>query len=157
MAVPVTSHHAGQQAVAAGDRVKAMLAPLEWVCRYREQRGDDSARFEVTPRNAHALPFSIAIAPGGINIDCGAFSIRELPLPEAGIALAIVEAILAGRVHQVRRLKANGAPRVVKTYIVGDKGELIFKNRRSANVLGSFLASRGSETTERLRFAAYAG
>jgi hypothetical protein len=157
MAASVTSHHAGQQAVAAGDRVKAMLTPLEFVCRYREQRGDDSARFEVTPRNARALPFNIAIAPGGINIDCGAFSIRELPLPEAEIALAIVEAILAGRVRQARRLKGNGAPRVVKTYVIGNRGELIFKNRRSGGVLDGLRLRRGPEATERFRFAAYAG
>ncbi|MGL4240069.1 MAG: hypothetical protein ACRCTI_03050, partial [Beijerinckiaceae bacterium] len=98
----------GRKAFDLGQRVKAMLAPLEDVCRYREQRGDDFASFDVTPRDKQALPFRIVIAPGGVNIETALFSVRELPLSEARIAERFVTAIIAGRVRRVTRLAASG-------------------------------------------------
>ena len=38
----LNTEHRGEKAAAAGDRVKALLEPLEGVCRYRERRGDES-------------------------------------------------------------------------------------------------------------------
>jgi hypothetical protein len=144
--------HRGEKAVAAGDRIKALLEPLETVCRYRERRGDDTASFDVTPRRADALAFSIAIAPGGINLDCVAFAIKELAVEEAAVAVSLVEAILAGRVRQVRRIKGSGAPLAVKAYVFDPEGRLLFKQRRSTAFAG---LSRGG-TLQRLRAAPYA-
>ncbi len=144
--------HRGEKAAAAGDRIKALLEPLEPVCRYRERRGDDTASFDVTPKEKQALPFAIAIAPGGINIDSAAFAIKELAVEEADIAVALVEAILAGRVRQVRRVKSGGAPLATKAYVFDGEGRLLFKHRRSTALAG---LSRG-DRIERGRFRPYA-
>ena len=144
--------HVGKQVSRLGERVKAILAPLEEVCRYREQRSDDMAQFTVTPRNKAALAFHIAVAPGGINLDCEVASIHELPLTEAEIAIALVEAILAGRVAQVRQIRANGQPRVTKVYFIDGTGRMIFKQRKSSGWLA--LTPRAVRTV-RLRFADY--
>ncbi len=144
--------HRGEKAAAAGDRIKALLEPLEPVCRYRERRGDDTASFDVTPKEKQALPFSIAIAPGGINLDCAAFAIKELAVEEAEIAVALVEAILSGRVRQVRRVKASGAALAAKAYVFDGAGKLLFKQRRSTAFAG---LSRGGRI-ERGRFRPYA-
>ncbi len=144
--------HRGEMAVAAGDRIKALLEPLETVCRYRERRGDDTASFDVTPRQKEALAFSIAIAPGGINLESAAFAIKELAVEEADVAVSLVEAILAGRVRQVRRVKAGGAPLTAKAYVFDAEGRLLFKQRRSTALAA---LSRGG-SIQRLRAAPYA-
>jgi hypothetical protein len=145
--------HQGLRVVALGDRIKALLVPLEGVCRYREQRGDDSAIFDVTPRNKEALAFKISLAPGGIDLECPAFAIKELALDETEAAVAIAAAILGGRVRQVRELKRTGAVRRMKTFVFDDANRLIYKNRKSR--LLPFLAGR-PEKILRVRFAAYA-
>jgi hypothetical protein len=141
----------GRMAARLGDKVKILLRPLEEVCRYRERRSEDTAAFDVTPRRKAALGFSIAIAPGGINIDTAAFSIKELAVEQADIALALVDAVLAGRLRQVRQMKAGGEPRVTKTYIFDEDGRLLFKNRKS----GALTAFARPTRTERIRFAPY--
>jgi hypothetical protein len=153
MNAAVPFEHQGLRVVALGDRIKALLEPLEGVCRYREQRGDDSASFDVTPRNKEALAFKIAFAPGGIDLACAAFAIRELALDESETAMAIVAAILGGRVRQVRELKQGGAVRRMKTFVFDDANRLIYKNRKSRMM--PFLAGR-PERVVRVRFAAYA-
>lgn len=151
MASPIPEHR-GDRAAALGRRIKALLAPLESVCRYRERIGEDSARFEVRPSNPAALAFMLAIAPGGINLDCAAFSIKELPIEEDAMAQALVAAILAGRVRELRRIGRGGAPRAAKAYVFDAEGRLLFKNRKS-----SLLALLpGPRRIERRRFAAYA-
>lgn len=146
------SANRGAMAAAAGQRIKALLSPLETVCRYREQRGDDYARFEVTPRAREALPFSVAVAPGGINIDSPALSIREFPLEDANVTIAIIEAILAGRVRRVVQRKANGSDRMSKTYVFGETGQLLFRFRRASGLTA--LSRPGGMT--RIRYAPYA-
>jgi hypothetical protein len=145
-------NHMGKQVFNLGERIKAILTPLEMVCRYREQRNDDMAQFTVTPRNKAALAFSIAAAPGGINLNSAVMAIHELPLTEAAIAVALVEAIVAGRVSQVRRIRANGQARVTKVYFIDESGKLIFKQRKSSGWLP--LTPRAVRT-ERVRFADY--
>jgi hypothetical protein len=152
MSIAVLPDHKGLQVVATGDRIKVMLVPLAGACRYREQRGDDVAIFDVRPRNTAALAFVISIAPGGINLESSAFSIKELPLDKAGVAIEIVAATLAGRIRQVRLIKGNGRTRSMKTYVFDAKGQLVFKNRKGG--LLSFLAGR-SFRSERVRFADY--
>ncbi len=147
----LNADHRGEKAAAAGDSVKALLEPLEGVCRYRERRSDDTANFDVTPRRQSALPFSIAIAPGGINVDCAAFAVKELAVEEAAIAIALVEAILAGRVRQVRRVRSGGALLAAKAYVFDADGRLLFKHRRSTAFAG--LSPRGR--FERRRFQPY--
>lgn len=147
----LNTEHRGEKAAAAGDRVKALLEPLEGVCRYRERRGDDTANFDVTPRQKEALPFSIAIAPGGINVDCAAFAVKELAVEEADVALALVEAILGGRVRQVRRTRASGALLAAKAFVFDAEGRLLFKHRRSTAFAG--LSPRGR--FERRRYRPY--
>ncbi len=154
MLITVNPEHKGQVVVALGNRIKAMLVPLEDVCRYREQRGADSASFDVTPRDKAALPFAISIAPGGIDVTCRVFEIRELSLDEAEVAVQIVAAVLSGQIRQVRQLKGNGAVRKKKTYVFDSVGQPIFKHR-TAGVL-PFLAGRVART-ERVRFAPYRG
>ena len=144
--------HRGLQVVALGDRLKALLAPLEGVCRYRERRGDDTAAFDVTPRREDALAFAVAAAPGGINLDCAAFTVKELAIEQADVAASLAEAILAGRVRQVRRLGRNGSAMAAKAFVFDAEGRLIFKQRRSTAFAG--LAGKGR--IERRRFAAYA-
>ena len=151
MALAVNPDDLGRMAARLGDKVKALLQPLEEVCRYRERRSEDTANFDVTPRRKAALGFSIAIAPGGINIDTTAFSIKELAVEQADIALALIDAVLAGRLRQVRQIKAGGAPRVTKTYIFDESGRLLFKNRKSE----AFTAFTRPARTERIRFAPY--
>jgi hypothetical protein len=152
MPMAVLPDHKGLQVAAAGDRIKVLLVPLADVCRYREQRGDDVAIFDVRPREAAALAFVISMAPGGINIESSAFSIKELSLDEAGVAIQIVAAVLAGRLRQVRQIKHNGRTRAMKTYVFDAEGQLVFKNRKSGGML--FLAGRAVRS-ERVRFAAY--
>jgi hypothetical protein len=154
MSIAVVPDHKGRQVIAAGDHIKAMLVPLAGTCRYREQRGDDAASFDVRPRSTAALAFTISIAPGGIDLQCGAFTIKELPLDQVEIATAIVAAILAGRVRQVRQLKSSGKARAMKTYVFNAGGQLVFKSRKSGVM--PFLAGRFARS-ERIRFAAYRG
>jgi hypothetical protein len=142
----------GRMATTLGDQVKAMLEPLEGVCRYRERRSDDTATFDVTPGRKTALAFSVAIAPGGVNIDSSAFSIKELGIGQGDFALGIVDAILAGRLRQVRQMKANGKARVTKTFIFDQNGQLLFKNRKS----GAMTALTRPVRTDRIRFSSYA-
>lgn len=144
--------HRGEKAAAAGDRVKALLEPLETVCRYRERRGDDTANFDVTPRDKQALPFSIAIAPGGINIDSAAFAIKELAVEEADVAVSLVEAVLAGRVRQVRRVQKDGSLLAAKAYVFDADGRLLFKHRRST----ALAALKGRGRFEKLLYRPYA-
>jgi len=152
MAIAANHHDFGRMAAELGDQVKALLRPLEKACRYRERRGEDTATFDVTPARKTALAFTIAIAPGGINIDSSAFSIKELAVEQADIALALVDAVLAGRLRQVRQVKANGKARATKTYIFDPEGHLLFKNRRS----DAMAAISRVQRTERLRFSPYA-
>jgi hypothetical protein len=154
MSIVVLPDHKGLQVVAAGDRIKAMLVPLAGACRYREQRGDDVAIFDVRPRNTGALAFVISIAPGGINLESSAFSIKELPLDKAEVAIEIVDAMLSGRIRQVRQLKGNDEARAIKTYVFNAGGQLVFKNRKRGVI--SFLVSRPVRS-ERVRFADYRG
>jgi hypothetical protein len=154
MSIAVIPDHRGQHVAFAGDRIKAMLVPLADVCRYREQRGDDVAIFDVRPRNTAALAFTISIAPGGINLESSAFSIKELPLDKAEVAIEIVAAILFGRIRQVRQLKSNGGARAMKTYVFNTDGQLVFKNRKSSGI--SILAGRAVRS-ERVKFAGYRG
>jgi hypothetical protein len=144
--------HLGRKAFDLGQRVKAMLSPLEDVCRYREQRGEDMASFDVTPRDTRATPFKIAIAPGGVNIDTPSFSIRELPLDEAGVAEAFVAAFLAGRMRRVTRLSASGKALAAKTYVFDAAGLPLYKHRRRAGLLAGLSPTAGCR---RERFAAY--
>jgi hypothetical protein len=144
--------HRGRMAAEAGRRIKALLTPLEQVCRYREQLSEDMAIFEVRSAAAGALPFSIAIAPGGINVDCAAFAIRELPLEEADVAVNLAEAIIAGRVRQVRQLRGNGQVRSAKSYCFDATGKLIFRTRKSAYMAQFQRPAR----LERVRFKPYA-
>ncbi len=136
----------------AAQRIKALLVPLENVCRYRESMGADSAEFHVTPRNKNAMPFSCVIAAGGINIDCAYLSIRELPIENADIAVSIVDSILSGRLRVVRQLDARGRLKAEKSYVFDGAGALIFKNRR---MKGFNLMRLRASSTERLRFPAY--
>jgi hypothetical protein len=147
----INPEHRGLKAVAAGDAIKALLMPLEPVCRYREKRGDDTASFEVRPGNRQALPFSVSIAPGGINLESEVLTIKEIAIEQFEIVTGIVDSILAGRVRQVRQLKANGSVRVTKAYVFDQDGRLVFKNRKSAALAG---LSRTAKT-ERVRFSAY--
>jgi hypothetical protein len=143
--------HRGEAAFALGQRVKAMLAPLEDVCRYREQRDSDTARFDVRPRGA-AMPFRIDIAPGGVNIDCEAFTVREMPLEQADVAAAFVEAILAGRLRRVRRLAIDDRLVAEKTYVFDAAGRLIYRHHRKKGM--PFLPRRVVATV-RERFTPY--
>ena len=154
MSIAVIPDHRGQHVAAAGDRVKAMLVPLADVCRYREQRGDDVANFDVRPRSTAALAFTISIAPGGINLQCSAFSINELPLDKVEVAIEIVAAILSGRIRQVRQLKSNGGARAMKTYVFNAGGHLVFKSRKSRGIA---LFTGRAVRSERVRFTGYRG
>jgi hypothetical protein len=142
----------GKMAIELGQRVMAMLSPLTDVCRFREQRNEDFSAFDVTPRNKRALPFKIAIAPGGANIDTAYFSIREFPVTDAKVVEQMVEAFLEGRVTRVTRLSAGGKLLAGKTYVFDGEGRILFKHRSQAGVLAGFTrtARRGRE-----RFQAY--
>jgi hypothetical protein len=152
MSAAYPSASLGRLSFEAAQRIKAMLSPLEDVCRYREQRSDDVAQYDVKPRNKKALSFNIAIAPGGINLESSLATIRELPVSQAGIAYALVEAIVHGRVHFIRRLKANGQARVTKVYFFDAEGRMIFRQRKSS---GWLVLASAAVKTERLRFAPY--
>lgn len=142
----------GRQAFELGQRIKAMLAPLEDVCRYREQRSQDFAQFDVTPRDRQALPFSLTVAPGGVNIKTGFFEIRELPLSEDRVAEALAEAILAGRVRRVVRLSAAGKALAAKTYLFDAVGLPLYRHRSRAGLLAGLSRTGGYG---RERFAPY--
>jgi hypothetical protein len=116
-------------------RVKAMLSPLEDVCRYREQRSEDFAAYDVKPGRKDALPFSLAIAPGGINLDTALFTIREFPVTEARVMEQMVEAMLEGRVRRVTRHSAGGKLLAAKVYLFDANGRLLYKHRRKAGAL----------------------
>jgi hypothetical protein len=136
----------------AVQRIKALLVPLENVCRYRESMGADSAEFHVTPRNRNAVGFSCAVAAGGINFECAHLAIREIPIDNVDFAVSVVAAILAGRLRVVRQLDAKGRLKAEKSYIFDVDGCLLFKNRR---IQGFNLMKRRASATERLRFPAY--
>jgi hypothetical protein len=144
----------GRMALDLGQRVRAMLTPLEDVCRYREQLGSDLAIYDVKPASKAAMPFSIAIAPGGVNIEAPAFAVRELPLTESAIAAAFVEALLAGRVRRVTGLAANGRPLTIKTFVFDAAGRPLYKHRSRTGLLAGF--SRAA-SYRRERFAPYRG
>lgn len=144
----------GERAFELGQRVKAMLSPLEDVCRYREQRSSDLAMFDVTPRNKRALPFSIAIAPGGVNIDTPVFRMRELPVTEAKVIEQFVVAFLAGRVRRVASLSAGGKTLVTKTYLFDEAGLPLYKAQSRNGVLAQL--RRGVRFT-REQFLPYRG
>jgi hypothetical protein len=142
----------GKMAFDLAQRVMAMLSPLTDVCRFREQRNEDFAAFDVTPRNKKALPFKIVIAPGGANIDTPHFAIREFPVTDAKVVEQLVEAFVEGRVRRVTRISAGGKLLASKTYVFDGDGRILFKNRIQAGVLAGLTrtARRGRE-----RFAAY--
>jgi hypothetical protein len=152
MAVGSAGADLGKLAFELAQRVKAMLAPLEDVCRYREQRSEDFAAYDVKPARKDALAFSMAIAPGGANLDTPLFAIREFPVTEAKVMAAMVEAILEGRVRRVTRLSASGRTLAAKVFIFDSSGRVLYKHRRQAGVLSGFsrTARRGRE-----RFPAY--
>jgi hypothetical protein len=152
MTTSIPGHDFGRMAVALADRVKDMLVPLEDVCRYREQRNEDFASFDVTPRNKQALPFRIAIAPGGANLETAHFKIREFPVDEAEVMAQMIEAILVGRIRRVARLSAAGKPQSAKTYVFGRDGRILFKNKVQFGVLASLVRTARRERT---RFQAY--
>jgi hypothetical protein len=137
----------GRMASDIAHRVKALLSPLEDVCRYREQRNDDFASFDVKPRDPQAIAFSVAIAAGGVNIVTPHFKLRELPVTEDGTIIAIVEALLDGRVRRVARLSASGKALAAKTYLRDANGLLLFRNRITGGVLAGWTptASRRRE------------
>ncbi len=143
--------HRGEKAAAAGDRIKALLEPLEPVCRYRERRGDDTASFDVTPKEKQALPFAIAIAPGGINIDSAAFSSRSWrSRRRTSPSRSLRRSWRAGCGRW--RVKGSGAPLATKAYVFDGEGRLLFKHRRSTALAG---LSRGGRI-ERGRYRPYA-
>jgi hypothetical protein len=142
----------GEKAFDLGQRIKAMLTPLEDVCRYREQRSHDAATFDVTPRNKASMAFKIAIAPGGINIETPAFTVHELPLAEAGIAEAFVAALLMGRVRRVIRLNGAGKQLTAKTYLFDAAGLPLYKARSQS---GLFSGLSRAARRERQIFAPY--
>jgi hypothetical protein len=142
--------HFGEMAADLAARVKAMLVPLEDCCRYREQRSEDLASFDVTPRDKQALAFRTAIAPGGVNIETALFTIVELPLTEAALATEIFDAVLAGRVRRVQRLSRGGRLIATKTYVFGGAGHPLYKRRVQAGVLAGFLRP-GTSVRERFR------
>jgi hypothetical protein len=143
-------HDFGRKSAELADRVKAMLAPLEDVCRYREQRSADVAQFDATPRNKASLRFSIVIAPGGVNIDTAVFSIRELPITEAGLVVSFVEALLAGRVRRVARLSASGKTLASRTVVLDAAGRPLYRNRKRAGMLAG-LSRAASYSRERFQ------
>jgi hypothetical protein len=145
-------HDFGRMAIALADHVKAMLVPLEDVCRYREQRNEDFAAFTVTPRNKQALAFSIAIAPGGANIETQYFKIREFPVTDADVVEKMVEAFLLGRVRRVTRVSAGGKLLAGKTYVFDSEGRILFKHRKQMGVLAGLMRTA---RRERVRFEAY--
>jgi hypothetical protein len=145
-------HDFGRMASELADRVKAMLQPLEDVCRYREQRNEDYASYEVTPRNKQALAFSIAVAAGGANVETAHFKIREFPVADADVVIQMVEAFLLGRVRRVTRLSAGGKLLAGKTYVFGRDGGILFKHRKQMGVLAGFMRTA---RRERVRFGAY--
>jgi hypothetical protein len=142
----------GEKAFALGQRVKAMLSPLEDVCRYREQRSDEFAAFDVTPRNKAALAFKITVAPGGVNIETPLFTVTELPITEGAVAEAFVAALLAGRVRRVTRAGPSGKLLGAKTFVYDAAGRPLFKSRMRTGLLAGFAktAHRGRD-----RFAPY--
>jgi hypothetical protein len=142
----------GKLSFAIAQRVKAILSPLEDVCRYREQRSEDFAAYDVKPGRPGALSFSIAIAPGGVNLDTPHFSIREFPVTEARVVEDMIEAIVEGRVRRVTRLSAGGKLLAAKIYLFDAGGRTLFKHRRQAGALAGLTrtARRGRE-----RFPAY--
>ncbi len=146
--------HYGRLAADLGQRVKAMLSPLEDVCRYRERRGEDDAEFDVRPREPRAVPFRMSIAPGGVNIETPLFNIRELPVAEAWLAEALVASLLAGRVRRVSRLSAGGKELGSKTFVFDDHGRPLYKHRSQAGLLAG-LARTGGYRRE--QFAGYRG
>ncbi len=152
MSVGGGGENLGRKAFDLGQRVKAMLSPMEDVCRYREQRSDDAASFDVTPRGKRAMPFKIAIAPGGVNIETPLFRIHELPLDEARLAEAFVEAILAGRMRRVARLSTSGKVLAARTFVFDGAGLPFYKHRSRAGLLAGLSRASGYR---RERFAPY--
>jgi hypothetical protein len=152
MVAQAHGHDFGRMAMALADRVKDMLVPLEDVCRYREQRNEDFAAFDVKPRNKQALGFNMAIAPGGINLETGHFKIREFPVTEADVMALMVEAFLLGRIRRVTRLSASGKVLAGKTYIFGPDGSILFKHRKQMGVLAVMTRTARRERT---RYQAY--
>jgi hypothetical protein len=142
----------GKLSFGIAQRVKALLSPLEDVCRYREQRSEDFAAYDVKPARKGALPFSIAIAPGGVNLDTPHFSIQEFPVTEAKAMEQMVEAIIEGRARRVTRLSAGGRLLAAKVFLFDPAGRMLYKNRRQAGVLAWL--SRTARR-ERERFAPY--
>jgi hypothetical protein len=154
MTEPLGSHHTGRKAAEVGRRVKAILAPLEDVCGYREQLGDDTAIYTAKPRDPAALPFSVSIAPGGINIDTTAFAVREMPIEQADMAVAMIDAVVSGRVRLVRRISRAGKTLAAKAFVFDRSGLLLFKQRRSTAFAS--LQARGA-SHERGRIKPYRG
>lgn len=137
----------GELAADLSHRIKALLSPLEDVCRYREQRSDDFASFDVTPRNRQALPFKMAIAPGGVNVETPFFSIREFPVTDARVVEQMAEAFLDGRVRRVTRFSASGKVLASKTFVFSEDGLILFKHGSRAGLLAGLTraARRGRE------------
>jgi hypothetical protein len=135
MSLALRGQDLGRQAFDLAERVKGMLSPLEDVCRYRERRSEDFAQFDVTPRDKQALPFRVAIAPGGVNIDTALFNLRELPLSEAAIVAGFVDAFLAGRLRRVTRLSTGGRLLASKTYVFDADGRVLYRHRSQAGMI----------------------
>jgi hypothetical protein len=144
----------GRLAGDLGQRIKAMLSPLEDVCRYRERRSEDHAEFDVKPRNASAIAFRVSVAAGGVNIETPYFTIHELPVAESPLAEAFVSAFLDGRVRRVLRLSAGGRLLGAKTFVFDGERKLLYKHRSQAGMLAMFTrtARHGRE-----RFEGYRG
>ena len=144
----------GHRAAALASDIKRLLVPFEHVCRYRERRSDDAASFDVTPRNVRAIPFQVAIAPGGVNIISPVLEIKEISPEENEIILDVIGALLHGRVRQVRITSTRGRLLASKSFTFNAHGLPVYKQRRKVGMLG---LGRGSKRTERLRFAPYEG
>jgi hypothetical protein len=150
--VSIPGHDFGRMALALADRVKDLLVPLEDVCRYREQRNEDFAAFEATPRNKQALVFKVAIAPGGVNLETAHFKIREFPVTESNVMAGMIEAILQGRVRQITRESASGKALAAKTYVFSDTGAILFKHKSQFGILAGLTRTARRKRT---RFQGY--
>ncbi len=140
----------GRMAFEIAERVKSLLVPLEDVCRYREQRREDFASFDAKPREKEAIAFSVAIAPGGVNIVTPFFTLRELPVTEGDTIIAIVQALLDGRVRRVSRLSSSGKALTAKTYLRERGGRMIFRHRMAGGLMAGWTPT-ASRSRERFR------
>jgi hypothetical protein len=122
--------------------------------RFVRTREGHIVRFEVEPRNADALPFEVAFTDLLFNFTAGPMAIEEAPINEWPLAIAMMEAIFAGRARQLDLVDRRSGRLVASRLALFEAGgRALMRSTRIAPL--PFLTPRRRRAGRVTRFAPY--